>query len=125
MCRSQQITSFVGYQSLIVVVGIVAATYNLFGDGETFREGIVYHFSIFIRIDVHVASVTSAEEGTDGTVFQVSSPSQLSLDVHFYRLEVEVDEMRIYECTFLFLCWQIENVNVIARRIVLPVDGIG
>ena len=125
MCRSQQITSFVGYQSLIVVVGIVAATYNLFGDGETFREGIVYHFSFLIRIDVHVASVTSAEEGTDGTVFQVSSPSQLALDVHFYRLEVEVDEMRIYECTFLFLCWQIENVNVIARRIVLPVDGIG
>ena len=58
------------HQSFIVVVGIVAATHNLVGDGETFREGIIYHLALFIRIDIHVATVSSAIESLDGTVFQ-------------------------------------------------------
>ena len=125
MSYSQQIATLVGNLSLIVVVGIVAATYNLAGDGESLREIIVNHLTVCIRIDVHVTAVSSTVEGTDGTILQVLIPFQCSLDVHLYRLEVEVDEVRVDQRSLCFLCWQIKNIDVIVGRIVLPVDGIG
>ena len=125
MYRSEQIATLVGNLSLIVVVGIVAATYNLAGDGKSLREFIVNHLSCCIRIDVHVTSVSTTVEGTDSAVLQVLIPFQISLNVHLYRLEIEVDEMRINQWALCFLCWQIKNINVIVGRIVLPVDGIG
>ena len=68
MSQTEQITTLVGNLSVVVVVGIVASTHNLFGDGKSLREGIIHHLAISIRIDVHVASVSATEEGTDGTV---------------------------------------------------------
>ena len=58
------------HQSFIVVVGIVAATHNLVGDGESLREDIIDYIAHCIWIDVHVATVSSAAESLDGTVFQ-------------------------------------------------------
>ena len=125
MSQTEQITAFVGYLTLIVVVGIVATTYNLAGDGESLREGIVNHLTVCIRIDVHVTAVSSTVEGTDGTILQVLIPFQCSLDIHLYWLEIEVDEVRVDQRSLCFLRWQIKNIDVIVGRIVLPVDGIG
>ncbi len=58
------------HQSFIVVVGIVAATHNLVGDGESLREDIIDYIAACIWIDIHVATVSSAVESLDGTVFQ-------------------------------------------------------
>ena len=60
------------HQSFIVVVGIVAATHNLVGDGESLREDIIDYIAlcIWIWIDIHVTTVSSAIESLDGTVFQ-------------------------------------------------------
>ena len=117
------------HQSFIVVVGIVAATHNLVGDGETFREGIIYHLALFIWIDIHVATVSSAVESLDGTVFQSftrlgSVPSQFTLDICFHWLEIQVDEVRIYGWSVFQLGREIEGTDILVRRIE-PVDGIG
>ena len=124
MSRSQQITALVGNLSLIVVVGIVAATHNLAGDGEIFWEGIIHHLALFIRIDIHVATVSTAIERTDGAVGKILCPIQSSLDIHLHRLEIEVEQMRIDEWALGIFCWQIQGIDTLVGRVVLPVDRI-
>ena len=118
------------HQSFIVVVGIVAATHNLVGDGESLREDIIDYIAPCIWIDVHVATVSSAAESLDGTVFQSftrlgSVPSQFSLDICFHWLEIQVDEVRIYGWSVFQLGREIEGTDILVRRIGEPVDGIG
>ena len=77
--KAQQIATCVGSLSLVVVVGIVAATHYLVGDGKTLWEDVIHHVSNLLgfrslevvcrfRINIHVATVTAAAEGADGAV---------------------------------------------------------
>ena len=116
--------------SFIVVVGIVAATHNLVSDGESRREDIIDHIAVCIWIDVHVATVSTAAESLDGTVFQSFTrrapvPLQITLDICFHWLEIQVDEVRIYGWSVFQLGREIEGTDILVRRIVEPVDGIG
>ena len=124
---TEQIATLVGNLSVVVVVGIVASSYNLFGDGKTLREGIIHHLALSIRIDIHVTTVTAAEEGADGTLGQVILiyPFQCSLDIHLYRLEIEVDEVRIDQWALLALGREIQGTDTTVGWIVHPVDAVG
>ena len=140
--KAQQIATCVGSLSLIVVVGIVAATYYLVGDGKTLREDVIHHVANLLlsisflevgcrfRINIHVATVTAAAEGADGAVGEsfascASVPGQLALDICFHWVEIQVDQVRIYLRTVFILCWQIEGTDYLVRWIVNPVDAVG
>ena len=138
--KSQQIATCVGSLSLVVVVGIVAATHYLVGDGKTLREDVIHHVANLLgfrflevgcsfRINVHVATVTAAAEGADGAVGKsfascASVPGQRALDICFHWVEIQVDQVRIYLRTVFILCWQIEGTDYLVRWIVNPVDAV-
>ena len=141
MGKSQQIATCVGSLSLIVVVGIVAATHYLVGDGKTFWEDVIHHVANLLgirflevgccfRINIHVATVTAAAEGADGAVGESFAcccivPGQRALDIGFYWVEIQVDQVRIYLRTVFILCWQIEGTDYLVGWVVDPVDFIG
>ena len=119
--------------ALPFIVGIVASSHYLVGDGKTLGEGvfkdIAFLFSICRRIYVHVTTVASAAECADGTVGKICSiltsvPQQLSLYVHLYRLEVEVEEMWIDKRTLIVLGREVERADSLVGRVVEPVDGL-
>ena len=119
--------------ALPFIVGIVASSHYLVGDGKTLGEGvfkdIAFLFSLCRRIYVHVTTVASAAECADGTVGKICSirfsvPQQLCLYVHLYRLEVEVEEMWIDKRTLIVLGREVERADSLVGRVVEPVDGL-
>ena len=108
--------------TLPFVVSIVTSAYNLVGDGKSFWEGIFKDVANFVTcrlwIYIHVTTVSTAAECADGTVGKICSflstvPQQLTLYVHLYWLEIEVEEVRIHTWTVFVLCREIQRTDTL------------
>ena len=119
--HAKQIASLMQYTWIRhYVISHITATHNLIGDDKICREVIVHYSAIFIRLNIHVTTVTTTIEWADSNI--TSWPWYLWLNIHLNRLEIKVEKMRINLRSVRMSHWQILQTDCMVTRFINPVN---